>query len=125
MGKYGSGVSLVEMAELEKDCVRQAGRGFLVVGQDGEGEFIYDHATPEECEEYILGVIDHWYYVAKQGADAGRAFEQVLKNHGLETEEYFFEFAAEFSKAQKEYDFYVYEFEKKELQEEAEDTLKD
>lgn len=123
MGKYGSGVSLAEMAEMEKACVRQAIRGFLPVGYNEEGEFLFDHATPEECEEYILDILDHWYYVAKQGADAGRAFERVLENHGLKTDEYFFEFAAEFDKAQKEYNNYVYEFMKKELQEEAEDAL--
>ena len=125
MGKYGPGVSLAEMAEMEKDSVRQAIRGFLVVGQDGEGEFIYDHATPEECEEYILGVLDHWYYLAKQGADVGRALERVLENHGIKTEEYFFEFIVEYDNAQKEYNNYIYEFEKKDLQEEAESALED
>ena len=125
MSKYGPGVSLAEMAEMEKACVRQAVRGFLAVGQNGEGEFLFDHATPEECEEYILGVLDHWYYLAKQGMDVGRALERVLENHGIKTEEYFFEFMVEYDTACKEHDNYVYEFEKKELQEEAESALEE
>lgn len=125
MSKYGPGVTLAEMAEMEKACVKQAVRGFLPVGYNGEGEFLFDHATPEECEEYILDILDHWYYVAKQGADVGRALEKVLENHGVKPEEYFFEFAVEYDHASKEYNNYIYEFEKKELQDEAEGTLKE
>lgn len=126
MSEYGPGVTLAEAAEMDKDRVRQACRGFLVVGVAAEtGEFVYDHASQEECEEYILGAIDHWYYLAKQGADVGRALERVLENHGIKSEEYFFEFMVEYDAACKEHNNYIYEFEKKELQEEAEDALKD
>lgn len=123
MSEYGPGLSLEQVAEMDKERLKNAVRGFLVIGTDDEGEFIYDHATPEECEEYILDVFDHWYYMTKQGMDVGRALERVLENHGIKTEEYFFEFAAEYEHAHKEYNNYVYEFMKRELQEEAEDAL--
>ncbi len=81
MGEYGNGMTIGRQGELDKDRVRHALKGLLVAGEDENG-FVYEPAPREECERYVLEVIDAWIYQAKQLADSGRVVERVMADHG-------------------------------------------
>lgn len=108
MGEYGSGMTMGQAAELDKDRVRHALAGELVCGEDDNG-FVYEPAPKDECDAYILGVVDKWYFEAKRMADSGRAMERVTKAHGFNILNHFREFMDEMAKAEGEYNDYLYE----------------
>ena len=124
MGEYGNGLTLADEMELDKQRVREALLGRIVVGEDEHG-FLFDKAPDWECHEYILSVLDKWYYHAKQGADSGRALERMLAKRGVtfHNADEMQEFMAEMQKASGEYDTFVYEHELKELHEQANEAV--
>lgn len=115
MSEYASGLTMGRCATYDKERVRHALRGELMCGEDEHG-FVYESAPREECEAYILGVVDNWYFQAKRLADSDRAMERICRRHGwvMDLGEYMREVQA----AASEHDDYVYEHEWDELHEE-------
>ena len=122
MSEYGPGMTIGSAAELDKDRVRHALMGELMCGEDDRG-FVYEPASREECERYILDVIDYWVYQAKHLADSGRAMERVMEAHGFSVLNHFREYVDEMAKASTEYDDYIYESDYDELHEQANELL--
>lgn len=122
MGEYGSGMSLAQVAELDKERVKHALNGELVCGEDENG-FVYEPATREECDRYILEVVDSWYHQAKRLADNGRAIERLCKSHGFDPMSYFHEYVLLMAEAENEYATFAYEHEIDSVQEEARSIL--
>lgn len=122
MSEYGPGMTIGRAAELDKERVRHALMGELICGEDDRG-FVYEPASREECERYILGVVDHWVYQAKQLADSGRAMERVMEAHGFSVANHMREYIDAMADASSEYDDYVYEADLDELYEQANELL--
>ena len=123
MSEYASGLTMGQCASLDKERVEHALHGELMCGEDEHG-FVYAPAPREECESYILSVIDNWYFQAKQLADSGRAVERVMARHGWHMD--FMEYMGEMAKAESEYGGdYVYEHELQELREEIREIEED
>ena len=83
MSEYGSGLTLGQCCTMDKERIRHALKGELMIGEDENG-FVYEPAPREECEAYILRAYDNCVYHAKQLADSGRAMERLAKNHGVD-----------------------------------------
>jgi len=81
MSEYGPGHTIGTAAELDKERVRHALLGELVIGEDESG-FIYAQAPKAECDRYILEVIDNLVYQCKELAASGRAMERIIEEHG-------------------------------------------
>lgn len=107
MSEYGSGLTMGQCATYDKERVEHAMHGELACGED-EGGFVYEPATREECESYILGVVDKWYFEAKRLADSGRATERIMQQHGWHVD--LVEYMREMAYAEREHrGEYVYE----------------
>ena len=119
MGEYGPGMSMGRLGELDKERVNHALNGELVCGE-GEHGFVYEPAPKEECDAYVLSVIDHWVYQAKHLADSGRAMERVMQDNGFNMMNHFREYVDEMAEAVREHDDYLYEHVKADLLDEAE-----
>ena len=118
MGEYGPGMTMGQAAELDKERVRHALAGELMCGEDGNG-FVYEPAPKDECEAYILGVVDEWYFQAKQMADSGRAMERVAAANGFRFENHMREYMDEMARTSQEYGGYVFEHDLEELSEDV------
>ena len=119
MSEYGPCLTIGAAAEMDKERVRHALIGELACGEDERG-FEYEEADKEECDRFILSVIDKWVYHAKELADSGRAMERVAEANGFFFKNHFREYVDERAKAGREFDDYVYEHDLEELHEEAE-----
>ena len=115
MSEYVSGLTMGQCAEFDKERVRHALRGELMCGEDESG-FVYEAAPRQECDRYVLGVIDKWYFTAKQLADSGKAMERIMAGHGMRVD--MWEYMAELNMAEQERDGYVYEHQLDELRDE-------
>ena len=116
MGEYGSGLSMGTCAEYDKERVRHALAGELICGETEEDGFMYAPASKAECDEYILGVVDEWYFQAKKLADAARATERIMQRHGFDMMQYFQEYVNEMAIASHECNDYLYEYDKEDLE---------
>lgn len=120
MSEYGPGMTIGGAGELDKERVRHALDGELICGESERG-FGYAPAPKEECDAYILSVVDKWVYQAKELADSGRAVERVMAAHGWRMP--FGEYIAAMDEASREYNDYLYEDDLAELHEEADRML--
>ena len=82
MGEYGSGVSLVQAFNYDKERLLHALKGQLICGETEDG-FEYADAPEEECRAFIISVFDNAVYHALQGYSSGRVYEQVLGANGI------------------------------------------
>lgn len=82
MGEYGSGVSLTQAFNYDKERLLHALKGELLWGESEEG-FIYEEASEEECRKFIIDVFDNAVYHALQGYSSGRVYEKVLEANGI------------------------------------------
>lgn len=92
--------------QLDKELVAHALKGELAVGET-EGGWEYEAAPKEECDRFVLEVLDWWVCQCKELADSGRAMEAVMNRHGFKLP--FREYIEESMKAAREYDDYVTE----------------
>lgn len=90
----------------DKEMVMHALKGELPVGETEDG-WEYEGAAKEDCDRFVLEVLDHWVCQCKQLADSGRAMEAVMKRHRFKMP--FMEYFEEMTKAEREYDDYVTE----------------
>lgn len=82
MSEYGSGVSLIQAFNYDKERLLKALDGQLLCGETEKG-FIYSDATEDECREFIISVFDNAVYHALQGYASGRVLEKVMTANGL------------------------------------------
>lgn len=83
MGEYGSGVSLIQAFNYDKERLLKALDGQLVCGESEYG-FMYGDASPEDCREFIISVFDNAVYHALQGYGSGRALEKAAEVNGID-----------------------------------------
>lgn len=119
MGEYGGVISIGQAGEYDKERVKMALQGKLMCGEDGHG-FIYEDAPKEECERYILDVVDNWVWNSLNFAAHGRAMEQLMKNHRFPMHEYFREYVGLVNEENRKYRDYLTEGDLEELAEEIE-----
>lgn len=113
MSEYGSGMSMADMFNLDKERIKMALKGELVSGEDESG-FTYAPASKEECEEYILKAFDNAVFHCLKCARSGRALEKILNELcGIKPEDYFYEYMKITSELEREdaekYEFYFEE----------------
>lgn len=82
MGEYGSGVSLVQAFNYDKERLIKALDGQLLAGETEKG-FIYADAPEEECRDFIISVFDNAVYHALNGYSSGRIYEKVMSANGI------------------------------------------
>lgn len=83
MSEYGSGVSLTQAFNYDKERLLQALDGKLICGETEEG-FVYAEATPAECRDFIITVFDNAVYHALQGYRSGKIMEKVAEANGVD-----------------------------------------
>lgn len=76
MGEYGSGVSLIQAFNYDKERLLKALDGQLLCGESGYG-FMYGDASPEDCREFIISVFDNAVYHALKGYGSGKTLEKA------------------------------------------------
>lgn len=82
MGEYGSGVSLTQAFNYDKERLLKALDGQLLCGETEDG-FEYCDASEEDCRKFIIDVFDNAVYHALQGYQSGRVMEQVMSANGI------------------------------------------
>ena len=82
MGEYGSGVTLVQAFNYDKERLLKALDGKLICGETEDG-FEYCDASEEDCRAFIISVFDNAVYHALQGYSSGRVYENVMKANGI------------------------------------------
>lgn len=120
MAEYGSGISFGEACMMDKERIIHAFNGELMIGEqpagDGNGRFIYEKASREECLQYILSAYDSAVYQAKMSMDSGRALERLFKEvTGSETVDHFKRYVVLSEEEHMRYPDYHYESDKPEL----------
>lgn len=78
MSKYGSGVSIAAMCMLEKNEVIEALKGNIWVGEDDNGQQMFEPADKAECENAILKAFDHMVYRFIESVAHGRVTEDLI-----------------------------------------------
>lgn len=82
MGKYGPGLTIGQVFNLEKEQVRHALKGELMCGEDGNG-FIYRKAAKEECDRYILSAFDNAVFHLLEANKFCRVYDEILERKGV------------------------------------------
>jgi len=82
MGEYGNGVSFARAEMLDKERIKHALNGELIVGECEEG-FMYGHFPKEDCDAYILSAFDNAVYHALQSMQSSRAVDRILEEKGI------------------------------------------
>lgn len=83
MSEYGSGVSLRQTFEYDRERIQEALQGRIMVDETEDG-FVYDDCTKEEADEYILDAFDNAVYMCLQCAQSSRALERYMDDHGIQ-----------------------------------------
>lgn len=79
MSEYASGLTFGKCCNLDKDRIKHALKGELFCGEDENG-FLYEKASKEDCERYILQAYDNAVFHAKQAMDSGRVLDRMLRD---------------------------------------------
>ena len=80
MSKYGSGLSSGQVANMEKEEIREALNGRIRVGENESG-FIYEPCEDkEQLNMVVLRAYDALYYQLQQALASGRALEKILQD---------------------------------------------
>lgn len=109
MSEYGAGLTSGQCFNMDKERIKHALKGELVCGENEDG-FIYESASQEECEKYILSAFDNAVFHCKQAHDSGRVHERILKEHTeLSDEEIFKLYIAYMGEESQKYNDYIYE----------------
>ena len=82
MGEYGSGLTMGKCFNMDKERIKKALDGYLVVGEDKNG-FIYEKASQEECREFILRKFDNAVYHCLESMAFGRVYDYIMAKNGV------------------------------------------
>ncbi len=109
MSEYGSGITMAKAFSYDKERIKKALAGQILAGETEDG-FIYELATKEECDKYILSAFDNAVYHCREALASGRAMEAYLKSKGIniDIKEFLFFREAE-NKKDYESNEYIYE----------------
>ena len=109
MSKYGPGLTSGKIANMEKDEIKHALQGEVIVGENKDG-FEYAEASKEACNKVILEAYDALYHQLDQALASGRALEMIAKARGYESNLAEYMAALEATKIESDY---IYEGEEK------------
>lgn len=119
MGKYGSGITSGQAAMMEKDEIKHALNGEVIIGESEEG-FIWGKCiNKHELDRIIISAYDALYFQFKQALDSSRAMETVLEkvmeDHGIKFDMNAIMplYMAAMEKERLQYNDYVYEEDEK------------
>ncbi len=76
MGKYGNGISFGQACAYEKEEIKHALKGEILLGWDEEGRH-WGSGSKEETDRVILDAYDELFYQAEQLRASGVALEKV------------------------------------------------
>ena len=82
MAEYGSGVRMMEALAFDKERIKEAMNGRLMIGEDDQG-FIYDDCSKEEAQNYILDAYDNLVFQLVNANSANKAYSRVIKDANL------------------------------------------
>ena len=83
MSEYGPGVSLQKTFAYDKERIKNALNGKLVVDENENG-FVYAEAPKEECDAFIISAFDNAVYHCIKSARGGRALRAIMDKHKCE-----------------------------------------
>ena len=108
MSEYGNGITMAKAFSYDKERIKKALDGQILAGENENG-FIYEKATKEECDKYILSAFDNVVYQCREALASGRALEAYLKSKGNIDFKAFFSFREAERKKDNESNDYIYE----------------
>ncbi len=82
MSKYGCGISFVRACEMDKEQIKHALQGELVVNETENG-FVYGKADKQACDQFIIDAYDNVVYHAIEAMRSGKAYDRFLSEKGL------------------------------------------
>ena len=91
MGKYGSGVSMKEMFNMEREALKMALKGQIRCGANENG-FIYCPGDEEEIHQTIWEIYRNAEWHAKEMAASARAMERLAEKYSVRSEDHFKEY---------------------------------
>lgn len=121
MSEYGSGLTIGMEAELDKERIKHALNGELVVDQNEEGFVFAAAPSADECHKDIIYRFEKYVHLAQEGMAAARAYENILKRRGVKVESMKFaikEFMPEYECEIRKFQDFVSDFELEELEDE-------
>ena len=121
MSEYGSGLTIGMEAELDKERIKHALKGELVVDQNEEGFVFAAVSNVDDCRKDIIYRFEKYVHKAQEGMAAARAYENILKRRGVKVESMKFainEFMPEYEREIKKFQDFVSDFELEELEDE-------
>lgn len=78
--EYGSGVKLGTAFQYDKERIKHALNGEIMIGEDEHG-FIYDKCTKEEADAYILSAFDNAVYQALKLNASACVLEKMIEGY--------------------------------------------
>ncbi len=87
MGVINSELTMQQAFALDKERIRKAFMCQLVCAETEDG-LVYEEATAEDCEEFILNVFDNAVEKFIQAYSTNKALEIIAKKNGLNFEDY-------------------------------------
>ena len=83
MGFYGPGLSFGQVMNMEKERIKHALQGELMVDEDENG-FVYKKAPKEKCDRFILGAFDNAVHSCIEAYKFGRVYDYILEKNGIQ-----------------------------------------
>ena len=106
MAEYAPGLTFGQCCNLDKERIKHALAGELMVGENENG-FVYGKANMIDCAEFILRAFDNVVFQCKQSMDSGRAMETLMRKHGITID--LREYMQELEQERLKFNDYVYE----------------
>lgn len=83
MGKYGPGLTMGQIFNLDKERIKHALMGELLYTEAEDGMTIYRPASKEECREFILRKFDNAVYQCLEQMKFGRVYDRIIEKNGV------------------------------------------
>lgn len=81
--EYGSGIKIGTAFQYDKERIKHALKGEIMVGENEYG-FIYDKCSKEEADKYILSAFDHAVYQALKANASACVLESMIEEYKKE-----------------------------------------
>lgn len=78
--EYGSGIKLGTAFEYDKERIKHALNGEIMVGENEHG-FIYDKCSKEEADKYILSAFDNAVYQVLKSNASACVLEKMIEGY--------------------------------------------
>ena len=121
MGEYGPGLTSGQMFNKDKERIRHALNGEILCGEDENG-FIYQKASKEECDKYILSTFDNAVFEVQRANTSGRALNRIIKEYTDLSEMDIFQIYQDFvMEEDAKFNDYIYETNEEDIEHEEAD----